>query len=89
MIPLGVAITEGEPRYQTLLRCAKCAAQQNKQFEVSREELKEMIYTMPFTKIGEYFGVSDNSIRKRCKVLGLPSTKAEIKKFTPEQWETI
>ena len=70
-------------------RCAKCAAQQNKQFEVSREELKEMIYTMPFTKIGEYFGVSDNSIRKRCKTFGLPATKAEIKKFNPEQWETV
>jgi hypothetical protein len=48
-----------------------------------------MIYAMPFTKIGEYFGVSDNSIRKRCKTFGLPATKAEIKKFTPEQWETV
>lgn len=70
-------------------KCANCALQESRQFDVSREELKHMIYTMPFTKIGEYFGVSDNSIRKRCIRFGLPSKKSEIKKYTPEQWEKI
>lgn len=69
--------------------CINCAREKSKQFDVSREELKQMIYTMPFTKIGEYFGVSDNAIRKRCKVLNLPSKKSEIKKYTPDQWREI
>ena len=34
--------------------------------KISREELKQLIRTTPFTKIGEQFGVSDNAIRKWC-----------------------
>ena len=40
-----------------------------------------MIRTMPFTVIGQQFGVSDNAIRKWCKKYNLPSTKEEIKKL--------
>jgi hypothetical protein len=31
-----------------------------------------MIRTMPFTKIGEHFGVTDNAIRKWCDAEKLP-----------------
>ena len=62
---------------------------QVKKFEVSREELKELIYTMPMTKIGEKFGVSDNAIRKRCLSFGLPSKKSEISKYSKEEWDKI
>lgn len=69
--------------------CITCYKQQTKKFEVEREELKEMIYSLPFTQIGEKFGVSDNAIRKRCIALGLPSKKSEIKKYSKEEWDKI
>ena len=37
----------------------------------SREELKSLIKTIPYTRIGKMFGVSDNSIRKWAKSYGL------------------
>lgn len=69
--------------------CLACYKQQTKKVEISREELKELIYTLPFTQIGKMFGVSDNAIRKRCITLGLPSKKSEIKNFSREEWNKI
>lgn len=69
--------------------CDSCYRKQVKRFEVSRDELKELIYTLPFTKVGEHFGVSDNAIRKRCKKFNLPTKKAEIKKYSREEWDKI
>lgn len=47
----------------------------------TKEKLQELIYQMPFTKIGEMYSVSDNSIRKWCKNYGL-----EIPKFPKGYW---
>lgn len=69
--------------------CAKCTPAQKRHFEVNRDELKEMIYTLPFTQIGKNFGVSDNAIRKRCKLFGLPTKKSEIKQYSKEEWNKI
>lgn len=55
----------------------------------SRDELKELIRSTPFTKIGEQFGVTDNSIRKWCKAEGLPSKVKDIKSYSDEEWENI
>lgn len=44
---------------------------------------------MPFTKIGEKYGVTDNAVRKWCDSLKLPRTKREINKFSDEEWEKI
>ena len=71
------------------VECLECSGAQARQYEVSREELKELIYTMPFTKIGEKFGVSDNAIRKRCKSFGLPTKKSEIKQYSKEEWDKM
>jgi hypothetical protein len=39
-------------------------------FDPSKEELQEKISSgLPLTKIGQYYGVSVNAIRKRCKKL--------------------
>jgi len=70
-------------------KCSECAMKEQIRFEVSREELKEMIYTMAFTDIGKKYGVSDNSIRKRCEKFGLPSYKKDILKYSPEEWASI
>lgn len=69
--------------------CAKCSSQNQRHFEITREELKELIRTTPFTTIGKQFGVSDNAIKKRCIQLGLPSLKKDIKEYTDEEWELV
>ena len=62
------------------LICPECSSKNRRKVDrPSKEELLELIKTTPFTKIGEMFGVSDNAIRKWCKIEGLPTTKKEIK----------
>ena len=66
-------------------RCNTCASKYKNSFKVkpedrpSKEELFELIKNNPFTKIGEMYGVKDNTIRKWCKNYGLPSTKKELR----------
>ena len=80
----GVQISNGA------IRCMKCAAKtQQTVNRPSREELKQMIRTMPFTHIGKKFGVDDNSIRKWCRAVNLPSKKTEINNYTNEEWAQI
>lgn len=55
----------------------------------SRDELKELIRSTPFTKIAESFGVSDNAIRKWCIAEGLPSKVKDIKTYSDEEWAQI
>ena len=55
----------------------------------SRDELKQLIRTISFVKIGEKYGVSDNAIRKWCKAESLPFKKTDIKKYSDEEWEQI
>lgn len=47
----------------------------------SKEELSELIKTVPLTTIGKKFGVSDNAVRKWCKFYGLPCKKKDIKVY--------
>ena len=56
---------------------------------VTREELKELIRTKPFTQIGKQFNVSDNAIRKWCGKFNLPRKSTEIKEITDEEWKNI
>ena len=44
---------------------------------------------MPFTKIGNIFGVSDNAIRKWCLSENLPTKVSDIKKISDIDWELI
>lgn len=55
----------------------------------TREELKQLIRTTPFTQIGKQFGVGDNAIRKWCDNMNLPRTKKEINSYSNEEWEKI
>lgn len=72
------------------LRCRACEGKMRiTEKRVSREELKILIRTTPFTKIGEQFGVSDNTIKKWCDGYGLPRTKREIKTISDEDWESL
>lgn len=70
--------------------CAECFAKRRRTVQrPSREELKSLIRTTPFVKIGEMFNVSDNSIRKWCDAEHLPRTKKEINSYSDEEWESI
>ena len=71
----------------TSTRCKSCAQKTEK--PVSREELKDLIRNLPFTKIGQKFNVSDNTIRKWCDFYNLPRKATEIKKYSNEEWELI
>lgn len=61
----------------------------NTNLEINRDELKKLIRTTPFTKIGEIYSVSDNAVRKWCDKFGLPRKSTEIKKISDEDWEKI
>lgn len=76
-----------------ILRCQECSNKnriiKSTNMPVTREELKQLIRTMPFTQIGQKFGYSDNAIRKWCIKLNLPSKVKEIKQYTEEEWAKI
>lgn len=80
----------GKEIWQGSTHCPECAKIVSRTVErPSREELKVLIRTVPFTRIGQQFGVTDNSIRKWCVAMGLPSKSTEIKKYTDKEWELI
>ena len=57
--------------------------------KITREELKDLIRTTPFVKIGKMFSVSDNAVRKWCRKFNLPYKTSEIKNYTNEEWLAI
>jgi hypothetical protein len=67
------------------MRCQSCSSKLNnkklKKFDPTKEELHQFVCidNLPFVKIGEYFGVSDNAVRKRCLSYRIcPKTRKEI-----------
>lgn len=56
---------------------------------ISREELKNLIRTMPFTTIAKQFQMSDNGIRKWCDKFNLPRKASEIKRYSDDEWAKI
>ena len=60
--------------------CKECWQKEIEKNIPSKEELENLIYKIPFTRIGEMYGVSDNAIRKWCKKYDLPYKRDDIKK---------
>ena len=58
-----------------------------KQLPVTKEELKNLIRTTPFTTIGKQYNVTDNAIRKWCDRYKLPRSSRLIKQISDEEWE--
>ena len=70
--------------------CVDCGHKiQQKCERPSREELKNLIRTLPFTQIGKQYGVSDNAIRKWCIAENLPNKARDIKTYSDEEWKQI
>lgn len=77
----GIEISKGSNR------CIKCdGLYRRKELPLTREELKNLIRTTPFTKIGKMFNVTDNSVRKWCDKCNLPRKASEIKKINDQDW---
>ena len=70
-------------------QCIECSKKERRGFEITREELKDMIYNNTFVDIGKRFGVSDNCVRRRCKEFGLPYRRQDILQYSPEEWAKI
>lgn len=70
--------------------CNPCRGKLDRKVErPSREELKKLIRTKPFTRIGEQYNVTDNAVRKWCKAEGLPFKKADINRYSDNEWAEI
>lgn len=71
-------------------RCVKCShILQYVCDHPSREELKSMIRTTPFTTIAKQYGVSDKAVSKWCKSENLPYRKKDIKSYSDEEWNLL
>ena len=71
-------------------RCVKCQGKtQQQELPISREELKELLRTTSFVKIGEKYNVSDNAVRKWCDKYNLPRKSSEIKKINNIDWQQL
>jgi hypothetical protein len=62
--------------FRTSTHCKKCSNklrnEKTKRFNITKEELENLInQKISYSKIGKMFGVTGNSIRKRCKTLGI------------------
>lgn len=68
--------------------CLSCFRETTRSVErPNREELKELIQKYNFTELGRVFGVTDNSVRKWCKIYNLPYRKKDI--VLIEDWSDI
>ena len=70
--------------------CPDCYTYSQRRTErPSRETLKDLIRNDTFSNIGRIYGVSDNTIRKWCKAVNLPTRKTDIKNISDLDWEKI
>ena len=71
--------------------CTSCVQKHRQKVEnkPNRQELKDLIRSLPFTQIAEKYHVSDNAVRKWCDKVNLPRTKKVIEAYTDEQWLKI
>lgn len=70
--------------------CVECAHKRSRKVErPSREELKKMIRSMPFTEIGETYDCTESTIRKWCKTYKLPYRKKIINGLTDDEWASV
>ena len=70
-------------------RCPECYQKTIQDKPVTREELKLLIRTTPFSVIGARFNVTDNAIRKWCDSYNLPRRKKDIIAYSDIEWEQI
>ena len=83
----GASIT----RFSKSGKCISCVQKGKKRVSEhpDRDTLKSLIRTLPFTTIADQYNCSDNAVRKWCDKENLPRKKADIVKYTDEEWAKI
>jgi hypothetical protein len=66
----------GGKKFRTAITCLDCVQKPTKVEWPTKEELKELVWKMPTTKIASNLGVTDKAIEKRCKRLGIAKPPA-------------
>ena len=61
--------------------CKDCRMKENRLSWPSKEDLEKLIYEKSFVQIGKIYGVTDNTVRKWCKVYELPFRYGELYKY--------
>ena len=72
----------GNEMSKNAILCSKCRGEQNRKVKhPTKEQLLQKLIELKgnFTKTGEYYGVTDNAIRKWCKSYQIPHLKTDIK----------
>ena len=88
--PISYCVLCGKELKTNAIHCVECDRFLRRKVErPTRQELKQMIRTIPFTKIGSMYNINDSSIRKWCDSYNLPRTKKEINSYSDEEWEGI
>lgn len=83
-IDCGKSISKGSKR------CRECDTKYRRSScPLNREELKQLIRTIPFTEIGKKFGYSTNGIKRWCTWFNLPYQKKVINTYSDEEWKQI
>lgn len=87
-IDCGREICQGSTRCRACAFKARTLKRHSQNFP-TREELKQLIRTKPFTQIGEIYHVTDNAVRKWCDSYDLPRKKTDISKYSDKEWKNI
>ena len=67
--------------------CQSCYLEEHKSKKMpDRDTLKYLIRNNSFVSIGNYFDVSDNTVRKWCDKYNLPRKSSDIKKISDLDW---
>ena len=51
--------------------CRECTNLSKRVFNPTKEELYNLVWEYPTTKVAEIYGVTDKAIEKRCKIMGI------------------
>lgn len=76
---------EFKPLYHNHLFCSrKCAYLKHRKFNLSKNILIELVRTFSLLHLAEIFEVSDNAIRRRCKVLNITLPPVGYWAYSPQ-----
>lgn len=73
-------------RSKTCIECSNKSRIHDLSNVITRNTLKDLIRTKPFTIIAKEYNVTDNAIRKWCIKYNLPKRTKDIKSYTDEEW---